>query len=171
MTRISSQFFLCFILCFTAFGSTLSEATEQSADAASSQMLAQSSTTNAGQAKATSEKNRIAILGGQALFKSAAAELQPEGYAALNKLIADLERFDSIMSIRVIGHTDSVGSSESNLRLSYKRASTIKRHLANYFPNVNLVATGAGETQPIAVNSTAEGRQRNRRVEIQIIAR
>jgi outer membrane protein OmpA-like peptidoglycan-associated protein len=171
MTRISSHIFLCFILSFAAFGNTLSAASERSADAASSQVLAQSSTTRVGQANGTTEKNRIAILGGQALFKSAAAELQPEGYAALNKLVADLERFDSIMSIRVIGHTDSIGSAESNLRLSYKRALTIKRHLANYFPNVNLVATGAGETQPIALNSTVEGRQRNRRVEIQIIAR
>ena len=119
MTRILSQFFLCFILFFTASGSTLSEASEQPADTFASQVLAQSSATSVGAANTTSEKNRIAILGGQALFKSAAAELQPEGYAALNKLIADLERFESIMSIRVIGHTDSVGSAESNLRLSY----------------------------------------------------
>jgi len=171
MPRISSQYFLCLILCFFVLSSTVSEASEQSRESASTLVLAQSSANSVEQANAVAEKNRIAILGGQALFKSAAAELQTEGYAALDKLIADLGRFESILSIKVIGHTDSVGSAESNLRLSYNRALTIKRHLANYFPNVNLVATGAGETQPIALNSTAEGRQRNRRVEIQIIAR
>ena len=171
MTRISSQYFLSFILNLIIFGTTQSQASEHSANANPTLLLAQTSTNTIEQADNANRKNRIAILGGQALFQSASAELQAAGYAALDKLVADLARFESIMSIRVIGHTDSVGSTESNLRLSYKRALTIKRHLANFFPNTNLVATGAGETQPIALNSTVEGRQRNRRVEIQIIAR
>jgi len=167
MTRTPNQYFLCFLILF----SCLSQASEQKTPSYPELHLAQASTTAVEQVGVDATSTRIAILGGQALFQSASSKLQSEGYIALDKLVADLDQFESIMSIRVIGHTDSVGSAESNLKLSYKRALTIKRHLANYFPSVNLVATGAGETQPIAVNSTAEGRKRNRRVEIQIIAR
>ena len=171
MTRNSSQYLLCLILSFFVLGNTQTRAAKHSAEANPTLLIAQSSANSIEQVNDVVGKNQIAILGGQALFQSASAELQAEGYKALDKLVADLARFESIMSIRVVGHTDSVGSAESNLRLSYKRALSIKRYLANFFPNTNLVATGAGETQPIAVNSSVEGRQRNRRVEIQIIAR
>jgi outer membrane protein OmpA-like peptidoglycan-associated protein len=71
--------------------------------------------------------------------------------------------------LKVEGHTDSVGSEEYNLELSGKRAQSVRDYLVSAGVSSDLIATqGLGESSPIADNSTAEGRQKNRRVEIVI---
>ncbi len=75
-----------------------------------------------------------------------------------------------ISSVIVEGHTDSVGSSESNNLLSRKRAAAIKRALSRQLgtPERSIRAIGYGEDLPIASNSTVSGRQANRRVELKV---
>ncbi len=81
--------------------------------------------------------------------------------------IADSLRKERLHRIRLVGHTDSIGSAVYNYHLGLQRA----RRVAQFFRAQGIVAdqmivTSLGETQPIASNKTEEGRQRNRRVEI-----
>jgi outer membrane protein OmpA-like peptidoglycan-associated protein len=74
-------------------------------------------------------------------------------------------------SLKITGHTDSVGSSESNLTLSERRAEAVSRYLISQnVKSGRLDTIGYGERRPIATNDTAEGRAQNRRVEILIVA-
>ncbi|WPV02301.1 OmpA family protein [Mucilaginibacter sp. cycad4] len=73
---------------------------------------------------------------------------------------------DKNFSLKLAGHTDNTGSDELNMRLSKDRAESIKAYLVSKGANASRIeATGYGETQPIATNKTAAGRQANRRVE------
>lgn len=75
--------------------------------------------------------------------------------------------------IEVAGHTDNVGSPPSNLKLSKERAEAIRQYLLQTYglpPNV-VIAKGYGDTQPIASNDTAEGREQNRRVIFKVAQR
>lgn len=68
--------------------------------------------------------------------------------------------------IEIIGHTDNVGSATANLKLSQDRANSVKAYLVSKgIDGTRLQAIGKGMTEPIADNSTAEGRAANRRVE------
>jgi len=70
----------------------------------------------------------------------------------------------------VKGYTDSRGTEEYNLRLSERRANAVRDYLvAKQVRSARITAVGFGESFPVASNDTAEGRQRNRRVEIEII--
>lgn len=69
--------------------------------------------------------------------------------------------------IRIEGHTDSIGSDEFNLRLSEKRAKSVKQYLVEKYGIApeRLIPVGRGERERIADNATPEGRQKNRRAE------
>jgi outer membrane protein OmpA-like peptidoglycan-associated protein len=70
-----------------------------------------------------------------------------------------------MLKIEIRGHTDNVGSEESNHTLSHKRAQAVLEELAkNGVSRDRMTAMGFGETQPIADNATKEGRAKNRRV-------
>jgi OOP family OmpA-OmpF porin len=72
--------------------------------------------------------------------------------------------------IVAVGHTDSIGSHEYNMALSQRRANAVKQYLVSKGIEANRIYTeGKGKTQPVADNRTAEGRQKNRRVEIEVI--
>lgn len=106
----------------------------------------------------------------QLLFKSASAKVDPKGLEALGKL-AQVLNANSDIDIIIEGHTDSIPISkkyDDNWDLSVNRAISIARILQrNYKVNPErLIATGRGEYFPVDVNSTAEGRQHNRRTEI-----
>ena len=76
----------------------------------------------------------------------------------------------SALVIIAIGHTDSIGSDAYNQRLSVRRAEAIKAYLVSKGIEKNRVYTeGKGKSQPIADNRTAEGRAKNRRVEIEVV--
>ncbi|QEC75076.1 OmpA family protein [Mucilaginibacter ginsenosidivorax] len=77
---------------------------------------------------------------------------------------------DKNFSLKLAGHTDNTGSNELNMRLSKDRAESIKAYLVSKGANASRIeATGYGQTQPIATNKTAAGRQANRRVEFTLL--
>jgi len=89
----------------------------------------------------------------------------------LNSAAATLKLNKSLM-IEVAGHTDSSGSATHNLGLSDRRANTVRDYLIRLGVDADrMVAKGYGEADPIADNATAEGQDRNRRVEIRILGR
>ena len=66
------------------------------------------------------------------------------------------------------GHTDSIGTDEYNQKLSERRAAAVKDYLVSKgMPAAKITTIGKGESQPVATNKTAEGRQKNRRVDIE----
>lgn len=112
-----------------------------------------------------------ATLGGEALFANNSADLNEASEESLSGLVAQLEKFQEISAIAVVGHTDSSGAAEYNQDLSERRAASVEAFLVAAYPNVAVTSSGMGEDSPIATNSTREGRQLNRRVEIQVTAK
>jgi OOP family OmpA-OmpF porin len=105
-----------------------------------------------------------------ALFDVNKAELKPAGKAELDAL-ADKLKGAQVEQITVTGHTDSSGSKQLNQSLSERRADAVKAYLVSKGLDGSRIDTkGAGDTQPVASNSTAAGRAQNRRVEIDIRA-
>jgi len=95
--------------------------------------------------------------------------LKAEGKAKLDDLISKMSGIQTEVIIAV-GHTDSVGTDAYNQKLSERRADAVKAYLVSKGVEKNRVYTeGKGEKQPIASNSTAEGRAKNRRVEIEVV--
>lgn len=93
------------------------------------------------------------------------ATLRPDGRAAV-RTAADTLR-GTKERVTVTGYTDSVGSDAYNLRLSERRANTVRDALvAEGIAADRIVTKGMGESNPVAGNETAEGRARNRRVDI-----
>ncbi len=113
----------------------------------------------------------IATLGGKALFDTNADTLNGEGEQALADLLVQLEKYQEITAMYVTGHTDSRGSEAYNQALSERRAATVAAYLEAAYPDVNVSSQGMGESVPRETNSTAEGRQANRRVEVQVTAK
>lgn len=97
-------------------------------------------------------------------FDLSKATIRPSSYESLNNVAALL--IEKNFSLKLAGHTDNTGSMQLNMRLSKERAEAVKTYLVSKGANASRIeATGYGPTQPIATNSTAEGRQQNRRVE------
>ncbi|HYF41614.1 MAG TPA: OmpA family protein [Ramlibacter sp.] len=104
-----------------------------------------------------------------AFFDFDKAVLKPEGRAKLDDLVGKVKDIN-LEVIIAVGHTDSVGSDQYNQRLSVRRAEAVKAYLVSKGIEKNRVYTeGKGEKQPVADNKTAEGRAKNRRVEIEVV--
>lgn len=102
-------------------------------------------------------------------FASGAAEPDESLLPHLEALADQLRRNPGLV-LRVEGHTDSDGSDEFNLDLSRRRAAWVCDHLARLgVPKTRLIAVGYGETKPLFPNSSAEGKARNRRVELALL--
>lgn len=83
--------------------------------------------------------------------------------------VKDLREF-WIMKIKIIGHTDSIGTNKYNQNLSENRAKSVMAYFARHgVEESNMTYEGKGETQPVAPNRTSEGRFKNRRIEIHIL--
>jgi len=108
-------------------------------------------------------------LGERSLFAFDSSELTPDGEAELDRIIAELEQFDDVTAIGFFGHTDAIGTDAYNLDLSERRAASVAAYVAPAFPDARIEIDGLGEQDPIATNETAEGRQMNRRVEINLV--
>ena len=103
---------------------------------------------------------------GDVLFATGSANLKDGGTANLNKLVAFLNKYPT-RTVAIEGHTDNVGSDESNQGLSQRRADSVKTYLTQQgISSQRLVASGKGEAQPLADNNSESGRQQNRRVEV-----
>jgi len=99
-------------------------------------------------------------------FENDSAQLEPESVATLDSVAASLVAWSEVR-VEVEGHTDSTGSDAYNLELSQRRAEAVRDYLVGKGVDAaRLAAKGYGETQPITQNDTAEGRARNRRVEL-----
>jgi OOP family OmpA-OmpF porin len=100
-------------------------------------------------------------------FDLGKATIRSKSYPTLDR-VADL-LVQKNFSLKLAGHTDNTGSMALNLRLSKDRAESIKAYLVSKGANASRIeATGYGPNQPIASNSTAAGRQKNRRVEFSL---
>jgi adhesin transport system outer membrane protein len=110
-------------------------------------------------------------LAADALFDFDRFDLKPQGRQALDDLYERIRSVD-VDLVLVVGHTDSIGSDAYNERLSLRRANAVRNHLVGKGLDAQRIRTeGRGETQPIANNTTEEGRAQNRRVEVQITER
>ena len=114
----------------------------------------------------TSEKVTFAA---DAFFDFDKSVLKPEGRAKLDDLVGKMAGLN-LEVIIAVGHTDSVGSDAYNQKLSIRRSEAVKSYLVSKGVEKNRVYTeGKGEKQPVADNKTAEGRAKNRRVEIEVV--
>ena len=101
-------------------------------------------------------------------FQTGSAELTQKSQALLAWLARRLQDFPTT-KLDVHAHTDGQGDTDANQRLSERRAEAVVNYLiAKGVSAKRLTAVGFGESQPIADNSTSEGRQRNRRVEFHV---
>ncbi len=104
------------------------------------------------------------------LFPFDSDALQPNGRQNLADLAQSLNKYPKT-EVLIVGHTDSVGTAAYNQELSEERAASAEAYLASLGIARDRVSTeGRGESEPIASNETATGRQQNRRVEVAIYA-
>lgn len=94
------------------------------------------------------------------------ATVKPESHGALNDIAKTLSENPTV-KVMIVGHTDSDGDAANNLDLSKRRADAVKRALVDNYgvSREQLTTDGKGETVPVAPNSSAEGKAKNRRVE------
>ena len=96
--------------------------------------------------------------------------LRAESNKELNQL-AEYMTLKKTLVIEIAGYTDNVGAADANLKLSEDRANAVKQYLVKKGIDASRVsAKGYGDSMPEADNSTAEGRQKNRRTEVHIIS-
>jgi OOP family OmpA-OmpF porin len=104
-----------------------------------------------------------------AYFDFDKSKLKPEAEAKLADLVSKTKGVN-LEVIIAVGHTDSVGTSAYNQKLSIARAESVKSFLVGKGIEKNRVYTeGKGSAQPVADNKTAEGRTKNRRVEVEVV--
>ena len=116
------------------------------------------------------ERGLIVTLSSGVFFDSGKSTLKKGAQTTLTR-IANQLKGDSSVKVTVEGHTDNTGTAEKNQALSEKRAEAVRDFLVSTgVPSDRVTAVGKGDTQPIATNKTAAGRQQNRRVEL-VIAR
>lgn len=109
-------------------------------------------------------------LPGSVLFDFDSARIRPDAERTLNE-VSEVVKGYKARPVRVEGHTDSVASDDYNQKLSERRAEAVRAWLAAHGADkARLTTRGHGEAKPVADNGTAEGRQKNRRVEV-IIAK
>jgi OmpA-OmpF porin, OOP family len=128
---------------------------------------ATSSTASAATAAAEIEK---VVLSGVS-FEMGSSKLRPEAAAPL-KTVADAMKAHPTLQVEIGGHTDSIGDTQKNQRLSERRANSVKAFLVGEgIDATRVTAVGYGETQPVAPNDTPEGRATNRRVAFRATSR
>ena len=113
-------------------------------------------------------KNFVGVIAGIE-FDNDRADIRPSSEMALSKAATVLSEYPSLR-VEIVGHTDSRGSRDHNLELSQKRAEAVKQNLvARGIDASRIQSRGAGPDTPLTTNDTAEGRQKNRRIEFRVI--
>ncbi len=114
-------------------------------------------------------KRGLVLTLGDVLFETNKADLLPGAMRSIDKLAQFLKAYPN-RKVLIEGHTDSRGSKAYNLKLSQRRANSVKQALIERgIEPSRIIAKGYGEEYPVASNLTAAGRQQNRRVEIVIL--
>lgn len=102
-------------------------------------------------------------------FDSGKSTLQANSYKELQELVEYLQLKKDI-KVEIAGHTDNVGTPESNVTLSEERAKTVVNYLISKGIDANRLSfKGYGDTQPVADNASETGRKQNRRTEVRIL--
>ncbi|KAB7769652.1 OmpA family protein [Xanthomonas maliensis] len=102
-------------------------------------------------------------------FQSGSAKLTPLGMSILDEMVAKMTQMSDARFL-IVGHTDNVGQRESNLALSQARAQAVKAYLVQKgLSGMRLDVLGKGPDEPVADNTTADGRARNRRIQFKIV--
>lgn len=108
------------------------------------------------------------VMPGNITFATGKSHIRPDFYSVLNSVAEVLAEFKDTR-IKVSGHTDNTGGADLNQRLSEERAASVKNYLIGRNLSAGRInATGYSYRYPIASNNTAEGRQANRRVELEL---
>ena len=108
-------------------------------------------------------------LAADVLFDFDKADVKPEGRVKLDDLVGKMKAIN-LEVIIAIGHTDSIGSDAYNQKLSMRRSASVKTYLVSKGIEANRIYTeGKGEKQPVATNATKDGRQKNRRVDVEVV--
>ncbi|TRX00985.1 DUF5723 family protein [Flavobacterium gawalongense] len=103
------------------------------------------------------------------LFDTGKATIKAESFASLDAIVTVLNEYETA-EFRIEGHTDSSGVKAKNLKLSEDRAASVKNYLVSKgIKEDRLTSEGFGSAKPIASNKTVEGRNLNRRVEINLV--
>jgi outer membrane protein OmpA-like peptidoglycan-associated protein len=106
---------------------------------------------------------------GSVTFATNSSDLSPAFFNVLTSVSKVMKEFDKTV-VEVAGHTDNTGSDSYNQTLSERRAGSVAQYLQSQGINSQrLITVGMGEARPVADNSTADGRQANRRVEITMV--
>jgi OOP family OmpA-OmpF porin len=102
-------------------------------------------------------------------FDSGKSQIKPENFDLLGKVEKAIDIFPR-SELTIEGHTDAHGGDDLNQKLSQDRAESVRQYMINAMriPTYRLIATGYGETRPVASNETEAGRARNRRIDIVI---
>ena len=109
-------------------------------------------------------------IGEKIQFALDSAEILPQSFDLLGEIAALLKENPQIIEVRIEGHTDSTGTAEHNRDLSRRRAESVRAFLVKSgVDGRRLSAQGFGPDRPIADNGTDEGREKNRRVEFDIV--
>jgi outer membrane protein OmpA-like peptidoglycan-associated protein len=110
------------------------------------------------------------IIKGAINFDTAKASIKKSSHAVLDEVAQVLKSHPEIKHVRVDGHTDNVGAAAYNLDLSHQRANSVVEYVASKgVDKSRLSAEGFGLTKPVAPNTTALGRAKNRRVEFTVL--
>ena len=119
------------------------------------------------EARVFREGNNIIVRLVGLTFDSGKSQIKQDDFALLAKVEKAIDVFPRSELI-IEGHTDSYGGDASNQQLSQERAESVQQYMINAMriPSYRLIATGFGETNPVANNETESGRARNRRIDI-----
>ena len=113
-------------------------------------------------------KRKMDVIFQNLLFATNSANIDPTSLDDLDELVKIMSE-DEDLRLSIEGHTDNRGNNEYNLELSRLRAEAVKQYLVNGGISASRIkAVGYGETRPITTNETANGRLKNRRVELNI---
>ena len=124
---------------------------------------------SASEARVFREGNNIILRLTGLTFDSGQSQIKPASFDLLRKVEKAIDVFPRSELI-IEGHTDSFGGDDFNQKLSQERAESVQQYMINAMriPTYRLIATGYGETRPVASNETESGRTRNRRIDIVI---
>lgn len=142
------------------------QATTAREDAAEARREAEELANQIEQLNARETERGLIVTLGDVLFDTDEATLREANVGSMARLASFLQTYED-RAVQIEGHTDNVGSDDYNLGLSQRRAMAVKEYLVNQGISASrLEATGKGESNPVASNDSATGRQQNRRVEV-----